>query len=466
MFVRRLLFAILVFAFYGVIAYNVPSREFFPTGDEPHYLVITHSIAIDGDISLLNNYKEQHYRLFYPSILAKRTTASADKLREIPTFGIGMPLFLAPWYRLIYDFAPCKLVAYMRIVICLVAAFGIFQLLSFGFDLSANFYIALLLTTGAAFASPLITYSSQFYPEIFAFALLIAGLRTFHNRQKHPWFSAVVLSLIPGMLMWLHPKYLALAVVLTAITAFYIYRDHQKKLTAMQVAHLAVSLSGIFSFFLFLHTKYGSWSPNRIYGGWQKQASLLDLMQQEGFRRIAVMIKMFFGFWFDERFGLLPYAPFYVAFFAALIWTIRKRQITVFPALILLALHFFPLCWGAPLGGYAPPARHFVVMTPLVLAPVFLIASKWISEQKALFITLQGVALLVSYEMLTHYRSMFADVTWRNPDGKSEFWPILHVERWIPNCIANQPEYALITFWVLGTAFLAFCLYPRSNSYS
>jgi hypothetical protein len=102
-------------------------------------------------------------------------------------------------------------------------------------------------------------------------------------------------------------------------------------------------------------------------------------------------------------------------------------------------------------------------MIPLVLAPVFLIGTKWISEQKALLVTLQSVALLISYEMLTHYRSMFSDVTWRNPDGKSEFWPLLHVERWIPNCIANQPEYLLVTLWILGTAFLAFCLYPRAK---
>jgi len=269
--------------------------------------------------------------------------------------------------------------------------------------------------------------------------------------------------------MWLHPKYLALAVVLTAITAFCIYRD-QKELTqrrkdakVIQIAHIIVACLGIFTFFYFLHDKYGSWSPNRIYGGWQKESSLLDLLQQEGFQRIGVMMKMFFGFWFDERFGLLPYSPFYVAFFAALIWAIRRRQTIVYPALVLLALHFLPLCWGAPLGGYAPPARHFVVMTPLILAPVFLFSSTWISEQKALFLTLQGVALFVAFEMLTHYRSIFANVTWRNPDGASDFWPIVHLEKWIPNCIATNPEYTLILFWVLGIVLIAACLYPHEK---
>src|SRR5687768_10096956 len=118
MLVWRVLFSVVVFAVYGVISYNVSSRVFSPTGDEPHYLVITHSLARDGDISLLNNYKEQHYRIFYDSILAKRTTASADKKREIPTFGMGMPLFLAPWYNAIHDTSPHKLVPYLRLVIC------------------------------------------------------------------------------------------------------------------------------------------------------------------------------------------------------------------------------------------------------------------------------------------------------------------------------------------------------------
>lgn len=463
MLIARLLFSIAVFAAYGAISYNISSRVFSPTGDEPHYLVIAHSLAMDGDISLLNNYQEQHYRVFYDSILAKRTTASADKKREIPTFGLGMPLFLTPWYKAIYDLAPHKLVAYLRLVICFVAAIGVFQLLSFGMELSGNGRAAFLIVTGSAFASPLVTYSSQFYPEIFAFVLLLTALRTLHNRTKHPWLSAILLCLIPGMLMWLHPKYLALALVLTAIGAFLIYRDHGGKISRMQIVHLLSAFTGIATFFVFLQTRYGSWSPNRIYGGWQKQASLLELLRHEGFERIGIMAKMFFGFWFDERFGLLPFAPFYVAFFAAVIWCIRHRKSFVFPVLILFSLHYLPMCWGAPLGGYAPPARHFVVMIPLILTPVFLIYSKWLIEQKALFITLQLAAIYFAYQMFSNYRKIFANVTWRNPDGASDFWPLLNLERWIPNCIATDPEYLLLLFWILGTIFLAFCLYPGSK---
>lgn len=462
MLVWRLLFSILVFAAYGALSYNISSRVFSPTGDEPHYLVITHSLARDGDISLLNNYQEQHYRIFYDSILAKRTTASADKQREIPTFGLGMPLFLSLWYNAIYDSTPHKLVAYLRLVICFVAAIGIFQLVSLGFDLSRSAVASFVIAAGAAFSSPLMTYSNQFYPEIFAFVLLLTALRMLLNRARYQWISTLGLGLIPGMLMWLHPKYLAIAIVLTAIVAFLTFSDNGRQITRKQVVHLVLSLSGIATFFVFLQTQYGSWSPNRIYGGWQKQSSLFELLTQEGFERIAVMGKMFFGFWFDERFGLLPFSPFYIAFFAALVWVVRHRRSATYPALILFVLHFLPMCWGAPLGGYAPPARHFVVMIPFLLVPLFVLYPNWRNQQKMFFGILQMVALFVVSQMLANYRSIFANVTWRNPDGGSEFWPLLHVERWIPNCIATNPEYVLILVWVIGTALLSIWLYPRA----
>jgi len=460
--IGRLIFTFAVLIAYGAITFNVTSRQFSPTGDEPHYLVITHSLATDGDISLLNNYQEQHYRIFYPSLLAKRTTASADKKREIPTFGLGMPLFLVPLYKYAYYNEPHRLVLYLRLGVCAVAVFGLYHLLALAQSLTGKKAVPFLIVGGAAFASPLVTYSSQFYPEIFAFSILVISLRALHSQSVTPRFSSLLLSFTPGILVWLHPKYLALAVVLTAITAFFLHM--QKKSIAFRALHLAIALSGIASFFLFLHDKYGSWSPNRIYGGWQKQASLVDLLQQEGIQRLGVMTKMFFGFWLDERFGLLPYAPYYVAFFTALIWCLKSKQKATYPALILLGLHLLPLCWGAPLGGYAPPGRHFVVMIPLLLTPVFLLYSKWISEQKALFTTLQLAALFIAFQMFMNYRKIFANVTWRNPDGGSEFWPLLHLERWIPNCIATQPEYGLVAAWVVFVALFAFLLYPRASA--
>lgn len=60
-----------VFSFIGIWIlflasdYRVSHRNFIPTGDEPHYLLITHSLVYDHDINLANNYQNQDWKIFY-----------------------------------------------------------------------------------------------------------------------------------------------------------------------------------------------------------------------------------------------------------------------------------------------------------------------------------------------------------------------------------------------------------------
>ena len=49
---RRALQAMVMLALWGLITHGTHAG----TGDEPHYLAITHSIAFDGDLDLANNY--------------------------------------------------------------------------------------------------------------------------------------------------------------------------------------------------------------------------------------------------------------------------------------------------------------------------------------------------------------------------------------------------------------------------
>ena len=39
-------------------------------GDEPHYLVIAHSLLVDGDLRIENNHLARHYEAFHPGFLA------------------------------------------------------------------------------------------------------------------------------------------------------------------------------------------------------------------------------------------------------------------------------------------------------------------------------------------------------------------------------------------------------------
>jgi hypothetical protein len=457
--------AFLYFLLLCFLMFVVSSPAMPPTGDEPHYLIVAHSLALDRDISLLNNYQRRHYHYFYPGLLAKRTSPSADHKRELPAEGLGLSVFLAPFYYLAMRVSPTSLVAPLRLIMCSTTAIVLYNFTVLLFELRMSRSSVWLLSCGAFIASPIITYSSLFYPEIPAFLLVTIAIRKILEIEEHRWLSFFWLSLIPASLVWLHPKYFALAICICVTAAIWYY----KKLRVysdgshhgITFLYFIVSLAGIFSFFLFLNHEYGGWSPNRIYAGWDKPAqSLLDLIRQEGIGRIRTMIKMALGLWIDQRFGLISHAPLYVLFFPAVIWMLRSKSTIKF-ILVWFAIHFLILCWGAPLGGFAPPSRHVIVLLPLILIPLTLIISNLSGSKKYLAVGMFILSWFFAVLMMLNYRLLFSNVTWRNPDGVSPFWQNLGLDWLIPSLTATHPNWVPVIAWCVVLGAIAWVIYPQ-----
>lgn len=461
----KFLLCICLFLIYSFLVLFVSSRKMPPTGDEPHYLVTAHSLAVDGDLYLLNNYKAMDYRIFYPGQLAKRTTLGADRSKELPAFSPGLSFLLTPFYKLALHLFPVFLVPFLRLVICCITTIALYQLL--GLAETFGDRPSMMVLIGAALASPLITYSSQFYPEIVGFLFLIIALLQFQNVNDKPLQSFVWLSLLSPALLWLHPKYLVLSLLVFLISCFLFNRlrkaKGERKFVWIQLFHILISLAGVTAFFIFLHSFYGSWSPNRIYGGVQRNTSLLELIQTLGWERIRVMFRMMFGYWLDERFGLIPYAPLYAAFFSAFVWAIKRYRFQILPAVILFTAHFLLICWAAQMGGYSPPSRHMVVLLSVILLPLLLIYFQWNRKQRILFVVLAIAGWIISLCITTHYRLIFTDATWRNPDGGSVFWTWTGMEKWIPNLTATSLNLFLIVIWICAIFLISIALYPRNS---
>lgn len=443
----------------------VSSRAMPPTGDEPHYLIVAHSLALDRDISLLNNYQKHHYQYFYPGELAKRTSPSADNKRELPAQGLGLSVLLAPFYYLTMRISPKSVVAVLRIVMCSTTAIVLYNILMLLFQSRVSSFSIWLVGLGAFLASPILTYSSLFYPEIPAFLLMMFAIRKILDIEEHRWMSFLWLTVIPGALVWLHPKYFALAICICITAAIWYYKrlrvysdgSHH----GMSILYLIASFASIFSFFLFLNSEYGGWSPNRIYAGWDRAPqSLLELIRQEGFARIGTMTRMLFGFWIDQRFGLISHAPLYVLFFPAAIWMFRSKSNLKF-ILIWFAIHFLIICWGAPLGGFAPPSRHMIVLLPLILIPIALMVSGLSGFKRYLAVGTFVLSWFFTVLMFLNFRSLFSNVTWRNPDGVSPFWQDLKLDWLIPNLTATHPSWILVIVWSIGLTVICWLVYPR-----
>ena len=71
------------------------------TGDEPYYLLVTHSLIEDGDVDLADDFASRSYAPFYWGTLNPRTSgvlATADGRVQARSFQGLQPVLLLPGY--------------------------------------------------------------------------------------------------------------------------------------------------------------------------------------------------------------------------------------------------------------------------------------------------------------------------------------------------------------------------------
>jgi hypothetical protein len=176
------------------------------------------------------------------------------------------------------------------------------------------------------------------------------------------------------------------------------------------------------------------------------------------------MMRMLPGYFLDQRFGIIVYAPFYAAFFPCFLWCLKSFRVKFAPVAVLFLAHYGLLSWGAQMGGYAPPSRHFVVMIPFLVLSISLCFPIWTRFQKILFAVLASAGLAISIFILSNYRSIFTNATWRNPDGYSEFFQLLGLHHAIPRFTSSPPDFLIAAVWIAAVAVISFLLYPRSSA--
>jgi len=161
---------LLSFLVYALVGFRMSDPEQLgPGGDEPHYLLITHSLLYDHDLQIMNNYKQRDYQAFFQGELKPHVSLGRHGIRY-PGHPLGLPILLLPAYALKgYRGA-------MLFMNCL-AAFLAVQLYLFTFAITQHKRLALLLWVITNFTTPLLLYSSQIYPEIPSVLLLAIALR-------------------------------------------------------------------------------------------------------------------------------------------------------------------------------------------------------------------------------------------------------------------------------------------------
>ncbi len=356
----------------ALIPWSMHARA--PDGDEPWFLLVTHSIAHDFDLDLSNNYREEHSRSFMPRAIEPQP---GDPERTDGTIrsrhGAVLQTLMAPAYRVAGR-------AGAMVVVAVLAALGAWLLLdltAFSHDARARLAAWIIFTFGA----PFLLYSQQIWAEVMAVALAVLGYwsicrltadRSAAERDGPPGVApgsgsesrhwrlwvllALSLALLPALKLRLVLVSAALALILVARLA---PRRRRVGLVVLGAVGLPAALlvlasnRAVFGTVLGMH----SWGELEIWG----QPA-----------RIALGLN---GLAFDLAYGLAASAPVWLLLFpAALVCWKRNRRLLFEVALLAGPTLLLVASRREWYGGWSPPFRYGLVVLPflaLLLVPLF-----------------------------------------------------------------------------------------------
>ncbi len=337
----------------GLAAMRLTSTVLFPSGDEPHYLVMAQSLWRDGDLKIENNHQRGDYREYYepdlePHYLTRGTDGEIYSIHPI-----GISVLLTPVYGI--GGYPAVLAVLMLMAAITLAIAWRWTIATLNAAGAATFAWASIALT-----APYLLNSFTVYPEMDAgLAVTVAFVLTLRDRPGlGPWIaSGVAIASLP----WLSTKYAPMSAALLLIG---IYRLRKKEPASLlrnakvgaMVGIYAISLSGWFAFF---YVYWGTPLPMAPYGS-MTQTSPLNLRAGAP------------GLLFDQEYGLLALAPVYILAATGLfqMWRGELRQRAIEITGVFLALLGTVGAFGIWWGGTSAPGRPIASGLPLLMLPI------------------------------------------------------------------------------------------------
>lgn len=383
-----------------------------PGGDEPHYLIITQSLINDRDLRIEDNHQRGEYREYFAGELRPDFLKRGRDGQIYSIHAPGLPALIAPAFFL---------GGYRGVVVLLIvlSALG-----------SALAWHLAWLRTGRADAAwfgwasvtlcvTTVFHSFSVYPDGVGGVIVLTGVwalfRATWSADDAPSNSGTTLPwLLHGaalaLLPWLHSRFALLAGTLGALILLRLWSapNRLRKATAF-VAMPIVSCVGWIGYFVAI---YGVADPAAPYGG--------------ELGSIAYIADGLAGLFFDQRFGLLTYAP--VLVFAIAGFAVMRNRFAIELLLVTVPYLFvvtnFRMWWA----GWSAPARFVVPVLFLLAMPA---AETWSAIRRrgtrataagALILTVLATCVLVFVDnggLAYNVRTDFALwITWaaRNAD--------------------------------------------------
>ena len=339
----------LVFGIYVLLLPWVSAHR-SPDGDEPWYLLLSHSIAFDADVDLENNYENAHSLEFMGRTLEPQPGDPVGPNGEAYSrHSALLSIVLA---------VPYRLAGLTGVLLTMCALTALLSWLLLG-HLNATFGRAssrgvLNSWLVFSFTAPLLVFAHQVWVEVPAALLTLVAVialegldgRRRVSRKACWWLLGTALVLLP----WLKLRFGAIALSLALVALLDGRRRGQLRLATVAPAiGVALVLGGLL---VANQLRFGN--PLRLY-------QVTDLVSWGALTLDSV--QRFLGLFWDVAFGLFPASPLWLLIVVGLTHrTCRPFRLAVI-ALPYLAAVAVRQEWY---GGWSPAFRYGVVLLPLL----------------------------------------------------------------------------------------------------
>jgi hypothetical protein len=327
--------AVLFFVFYFFISLwlNYANQ---PTGDEPAYLLMSHSIIYDRDLDLKNNFDNKDYLKFYNKNLQPQGTDIVRGTKIFSYHPVFFSVILAPFYFLGGRFGS---VVFMNaagasfIALLFLLLNGIIQ------DKKGSASAAAL--TG--FTMPTIAFANNICTE-YIIAVLVVLLYYLIKFKKE---ETLLISLLMAAIIWIHIRSLPIYAGLWLIFAYYKRKNIREIIKSAAIQFLSIAF-----FFTFNYFVLGSLLPSYSAGGGS------NLQRFIPGNMFAGMLANFM----DRQLGLFAYAPVFIFIVSGAIIMFLKHRKEFFEMIILFLPYFILITSWDDWGGGSSVSRYLMVV--------------------------------------------------------------------------------------------------------
>lgn len=334
-----------------------------PAGDEPHYLIITQSVLLDGDLQIENNHTRGDYQPYSADLLRPDFLRRGVNGQIYSIHAPGLPVLVAPAFAI---------GGYHGVVIfiALLVALGGALAWHAAWMISGSSAAAWMAWVAVFFSSPVFFHAFTVYPDGAGAALAMAAVWLLVRLEVNPRsVSPLVLAMVGtslAILPWLHSRFAIVAAGLGVALLLRIVTRTKRWQNA--TAFLVVPIVFAIAWFGFFYVVYGTFSPTAPYGSVTQN-------------RLATLKPGLPGLIFDQQFGLVTNAPIFAVALLGLVMLARHhRRVVIELSLVcvpyVLAVASFAMWWA----GHSAPARFLLILllpATLPIAWLFVHAPVW-----------------------------------------------------------------------------------------